>query len=106
MPLSSGIGGEASPPDDTTNRKNMFLLIQLRWIAAIGQIVTIAVAELVLGIVLPLEQMAFVLGALVALNLLSIVWLRNRTDVSNRALFLATGGKVGSTVKLAVYRVD
>jgi two-component system sensor histidine kinase RegB len=101
MPLSTEVADEAPPPADTTNRKNMFLLIQLRWIAAIGQIVTIAVAELVLGIVLPLGQMAVVLGALVALNLVSIVWLRNRTDVSNRALLLAMMFDVGAlTVQL------
>ena len=29
------------PTDDETNRKNMELLIQLRWIAVVGQIVTI-----------------------------------------------------------------
>lgn len=31
----------AAPTDDETNRKNMALLIQLRWTAVIGQIVTI-----------------------------------------------------------------
>jgi two-component system sensor histidine kinase RegB len=73
-------------PDDTTNRKNIILLIQLRWIAVIGQIATIAVAQIGLGIALPLVPMAVVLGALVLLNLASLVWLRNRTDVSNRVL--------------------
>jgi two-component system sensor histidine kinase RegB len=73
-------------PDDTTNRKNIILLIQLRWIAVIGQIATIAVARTWLGIALPLVPMAAVLGALVLLNLGSIVWLRNRTDVSTRVL--------------------
>ena len=74
---------------DTTNRKNMLLLIQLRWIAAIGQIVTIAIVQLGLGIELPLAQMAIVLGALVALNGASYLWLRERTEVSNRALLIA-----------------
>jgi two-component system sensor histidine kinase RegB len=89
MPLSSEAGVETPPLDDTTNRKNMFLLIQLRWLAAIGQIVTIAVVQYIVGIDLPLAPMAIVLGALIALNLGSIAWLRNRTNVSNRALFLA-----------------
>ena len=74
---------------DTANRQNVLLLIQLRWIAAVGQIVTIAIVEWGLGIVLPLESMAIVLGALVALNGLSYLWLRGRTEVSNRALLLA-----------------
>ncbi|MEJ1963178.1 MAG: ATP-binding protein [Gammaproteobacteria bacterium] len=79
------------PPatQDTTNRKNMLLLIQLRWIAAIGQLVTIAIVELTLDIVLPIRIMVFVLGGLVALNCVSYLWLRGRTEVSNRALLLA-----------------
>lgn len=78
----------ARGPGDTTNRKNMLLLIQLRWIAAVGQIVTIAVGELGLGIDLPLAQMAIVLGALLTLNCASYLWLRNRTDVRNGALLI------------------
>jgi two-component system sensor histidine kinase RegB len=74
---------------DTTNRKNMLLLIQLRWIAVVGQIVTIAIVQVALGIVLPLATMALVLVALVLLNGLSYLWLRGRTEVSNRALLLA-----------------
>jgi two-component system sensor histidine kinase RegB len=74
---------------DTTNRKNMLLLIQLRWIAVVGQIATIAIVQVALGIVLPLGTMAVVLAALVLLNGLSYLWLRGRTEVSNRALLLA-----------------
>lgn len=75
-------------PDDTTNRKNIILLIQLRWIAVAGQIVTIAVVQTGLGIALPLIPMSAVLGALVILNLASLGWLRNRTDVSNHELVM------------------
>ncbi|MBX5463326.1 MAG: HAMP domain-containing histidine kinase [Steroidobacteraceae bacterium] len=67
----------------------MMLLIQLRWIAVIGQIVTIAVTELALGISLPLGAMAFVVAGLVALNGLSYLWVRNRPTLTNRALMLA-----------------
>jgi two-component system sensor histidine kinase RegB len=74
---------------DTTNRKNMMLLIQLRWIAAVGQIVTIAIVQLGLGIQLPLEKMVLVLAGLLALNVLSYLWQRSHVDVSNRALLLA-----------------
>ncbi|MEJ0038910.1 MAG: ATP-binding protein [Gammaproteobacteria bacterium] len=74
---------------DTTNRKNMMLLIQLRWIAAVGQIVTIAIVALGLRITLPLESMALVLAGLLALNVMSYVWLRSRAEVNNRALLLA-----------------
>jgi two-component system, sensor histidine kinase RegB len=78
----------AALPDDTTNRKNIFLLIQLRWIAVVGQIVTIAVVQFGLGIALPLRPMSAVLAALMALNLASLGWLRNRADVSNRELMM------------------
>ena len=78
----------AALPDDTTNRKNIFLLIQLRWIAVVGQIVTIAVVQFGLGIALPLRPMSAVLGALMVLNLASLAWLRNRADVSNRELMM------------------
>src|SRR6478752_5175359 len=74
---------------DTTNRKNMMLLIQLRWIAAVGQIVTIAIVQFGLRIQLPLEKMALVLAGLLALNVLSYLWQRAHADVSNRALLLA-----------------
>lgn len=78
-----------SPTDDETNRKNMALLIQLRWTAVIGQVGTIAFVQIWLGIALPLVPMAGVIGALVTLNLASLVWMRYRTEISNRELLLA-----------------
>ena len=47
---------------DTANRKNLALLIQLRWIAVLGQVVTILVVHYGLDIPLPLPQMGLVLG--------------------------------------------
>ncbi|MBR0644670.1 HAMP domain-containing histidine kinase [Roseomonas hellenica] len=67
----------------------MILLIQLRWIAVAGQVATIAVVELGLGIALPLLPMAIVAAALVLLNLASLLWLRRGVAVSNRALLIA-----------------
>lgn len=66
----------------------MILLIQLRWIAVIGQIATIAAVQFGLGLTLPLGAMSMVLGALMALNVVSYLWLRNRTEVSSRALLI------------------
>ena len=74
---------------DTANRKNLILLIQLRWIAVIGQVLTIGVVEAGLGVRLPLQAMAAILGALVALNLGSLLWLRQGAAVSNRGLLMA-----------------
>jgi two-component system, sensor histidine kinase RegB len=74
------------PARDATNRKNMMLLIELRWVAVLGQIATIAFAKYVLGIELPLLAMLAVLGVLVALNLVNLAWLRNRAEVGSPAL--------------------
>lgn len=74
---------------DTANRKNLALLIQLRWIAVLGQVVTILIVNYGLDVPLPLPQMGVVLAALVALNGLSHLWLRRHLSVSNQALFIA-----------------
>lgn len=74
---------------DPTNLKNMLLLIQLRWIAVIGQVVTIAVVQFGFGIELPLTSMSLLLGALVVFNVISHVWLRYLTEVSRSALLYA-----------------
>lgn len=74
---------------DTANRKNLSLLIQLRWIAVLGQVVTIAVVHFGLNIPLPLAPMGLVLVALLALNALSHVWLRQHLQISSQALFSA-----------------
>lgn len=74
---------------DTANRKNLALLIQLRWIAVVGQILTIVGVHYGLGIRLPLAPMALVLAALVVLNLISLGWLRRHRRVDNSALFIA-----------------
>jgi two-component system sensor histidine kinase RegB len=74
---------------DTANRKNLALLIQLRWIAVLGQVITIAIVYFGLHIPLPLAPMGMVLGALLALNALSHVWLRQHLQISIQALFSA-----------------
>jgi two-component system sensor histidine kinase RegB len=79
----------ASPADLATNRKNMALLVQLRWTAVIGQIATIGFVQFWMGIALPLLPMATVICALVALNLVSLLWVRYRADINNRELLIA-----------------
>ena len=79
----------APPSRDAAGSQNMLQLIQLRWIAVVGQIITIAVVEFGFGIRLPLRLMALVLATLVLLNILSLLRLRMRGSVSNAGLFLA-----------------
>ncbi len=75
--------------DDSTGLENMRQLIQLRWIAVVGQIVTIAVVHFGFGIHLPLRPMFVVLIALAAFNLISTVRWRPHHDVTNGELFFA-----------------
>ena len=88
-PGSGAIGLATSSAGDGTNRKNLALLIQLRWTAVIGQIATIAFVHFQLGIALPLIPMGGVICALVALNIASSFWVRYWSDISNRELLIA-----------------
>ncbi|MCX5581651.1 ATP-binding protein [Kaistia terrae] len=73
---------------DKTNKKNLLLLIQLRWLAVGGQVMTICVVNYWLGITLPLMPMAGVILFLVGLNVVSLLRHRNQSLVSNTELFL------------------
>lgn len=68
---------------------NMLQLIELRWIAVVGQVTTIAGAILVFHIHLPLVQMLQVLACLIAFNVASHLRWHEKRPVTNRELFLA-----------------
>jgi two-component system sensor histidine kinase RegB len=69
--------------------RNMQQLIQLRWIAVVGQITTIATVTLGFGVELPLPAMLRILACLIAFNIFSqLRWHEQRT-VDNRQLFMA-----------------
>jgi two-component system sensor histidine kinase RegB len=70
-------------------RRNMAVLIQLRWIAAAGQIVTILLVHFGMGIMLPLAPMLLVPMAAVVLNLISSAVLKDRRGVANGEIFFA-----------------
>lgn len=69
--------------------ENMHPLIQLRWIAVVGQIATIVFVSQMFDVVLPLAMMSVVLAILIGFNLLSMFYWRNRDEVSNSELFMA-----------------
>ncbi|WP_298162213.1 ATP-binding protein [Brevundimonas sp.] len=73
---------------DAANRENLRLLILLRWIAVVGQVVTIATVSFVIRIDLPIPAMAFILAALVAWNGVSILRWRSGAPVSNLEIFV------------------
>jgi two-component system sensor histidine kinase RegB len=79
LPRSSHTG-------DAAGVQNMKQLIELRWIAVVGQVVTIVFAALVLRIDLPLAPMIGILSSLIGLNLLSLFRWYTLRSVSNLEL--------------------
>ena len=73
---------------DTTNRKNLLLLVYLRWFAVCGQIAAIALTSLWFRIGLPLGAMAGVLAFLAGLNLATIARSRIRIAVGDVELLV------------------
>lgn len=81
--------GAQLPGDDATGRHDLRQLIQLRWIAVLGQVVTIFLAAVVFQLPLPLKYMGVVVAALIGFNLFSLLRLYVRIPVSQMELFLA-----------------
>jgi two-component system, sensor histidine kinase RegB len=90
MTLLASLVEEGNPPisSDQTDRKNLLLLVQLRWLAVIGQVVTILVVHFWFGIALPLTRLAIVIAFLIGLNIVSLLRHHYRNIVSNTELFL------------------
>ncbi|MBB1603487.1 ATP-binding protein [Variovorax sp. UMC13] len=74
---------------DASGLQNLEQLIQLRWIAVVGQIVTIEVAHYGLQIPLPLGTMLAILGCLIVFNIASLLRWRTGRAVTNGELFVA-----------------
>jgi len=86
---------------DATGLKNMQQLIQLRWIAVVGQVATILVVHFGFGIRLPLGPMLGALGFLAIFNLVSLWRWDRHEDVTDLELFVALLADVGTlTVQL------
>jgi two-component system sensor histidine kinase RegB len=77
---------ELAPLGEATARRNLAQLVQLRWIAAVGQLTTMAVVERGLNIDLPLAQMGVVVGLFVAVNVLCVLRLRWPREVTSHEL--------------------
>jgi two-component system sensor histidine kinase RegB len=89
-PGASGSSGpSAADVEYVAGHKNMLQLIELRWIAVIGQVTTIAGAILVFDVHLPLVQMLEVLACLIAFNVASHLRWHEHRPVTNNELFLA-----------------
>ena len=70
-------------------RQNLRLLVQLRWIAVLGQVLAIVVAVDGFSLALPLFDMALVVGLLILYNCFSQWRLKWHLSVSQIELFLA-----------------
>jgi two-component system sensor histidine kinase RegB len=81
--------------EHAAGHKNMLQLIELRWIAVIGQITTIAAATLVYNIRLPLVEMLEVLVFLIFFNVASHLRWHEHRLVTNSELFFALLVDVG-----------
>jgi two-component system sensor histidine kinase RegB len=70
-------------PAADAGRRNMLLLILLRWIAVGGQLVTIAVADRLMAIRLPLTPLLVIPALLAVINLFSVSYVRRRSGVTD-----------------------
>jgi len=75
--------------DSIVGRKNALQLIQLRWIAVVGQISTIAIVNLVFNIAIPTPAMLAILIFLIAFNIASSLRWHESLSVSSGELFFA-----------------
>jgi two-component system sensor histidine kinase RegB len=83
------VAPNANTISHAAGHKNMQQLIQLRWLAVVGQITTIAAATMVFGVHLPMAPMLNVLACLIAFNIASQLRWHERQVVANSELLLA-----------------
>ena len=69
--------------------RNMQLLVQLRWLAVVGQVVAILIVHYGMGVTLPLTLILAAPAMLTAINLLSLLRLRLHPHVSEGELVVA-----------------
>ncbi|HKX87587.1 MAG TPA: sensor histidine kinase, partial [Sphingopyxis sp.] len=79
----------AAPVRAPAGRRNMTLLIQLRWLAVGGQLATIGIVSGPMGISLPQAPLLAAIMVLVAINFMSIALLRRGRGVTNAELTAA-----------------
>jgi two-component system sensor histidine kinase RegB len=100
-PAAAAASSAAANVEYVAGHRNMLQLIELRWIAVIGQVTTIAAAILIFNVQLPLVPMLEVLACLIAFNIASHLRWHEHVPVTNREVFLALLVDVaGLTVQL------
>lgn len=94
---------EAPVSPGAAGRRNMLLLIQLRWLAVVGQVVTIAVVHWGLKIPLPLGAMLLAPAGLALMNLASAPVTLRRQSVTDPELLLALFADVAALTWLLYF---
>lgn len=80
---------KASVANADAGLKNLHQLIQLRWIAVVGQVLTIEAAHYSFHIPLPLKEMLAIAACLVLFNIASLLRTRIRQGVRDIEMFFA-----------------
>ncbi|MEM7306345.1 MAG: HAMP domain-containing sensor histidine kinase [Planctomycetota bacterium] len=81
-------------PSSSLARIHFSWLLQLRWVAFAGQLVTILVVVLMLGVSLPLPRMLPILLSFAASNVLFELWFRREGRISGTALSEHVAGTI------------
>lgn len=100
-----GLGQNLDQPvsPEGAGRRNMLLLIQLRWLAVAGQILTIAVVHWGLKINLPLGVLLIAPAALIVINLISAPLTRRRKGVPDFEILLSLCADVAALTWLLFF---
>ena len=94
-PLRSASADTALSADAAAGLKNLQQLVQLRWIAVIGQIATLEAAHYALGLSLPYDELLISVACLVLFNVVSLLRLRLPPEVRHPEVFVALLVDVG-----------
>lgn len=86
-PGQAPLGEVGQAPERLAGRKNLLQLIQLRWLAVAGQLLTILAVHFLLGVDLPLVPMLTLLAGLALFNVASQQRSRLALPVGNGELF-------------------
>ena len=87
--LLTGQADENILAPGAAGRRNMLLLIQLRWFAVVGQALTMAIVHWGFGIALPMGWMLLAPAALVILNIVSRPLVLRRQTVTDGEIFMS-----------------
>ena len=79
---------KASSANTSAGLRNLHQLIQLRWIAVVGQLLTIQATHYSLGLPLPLQAMLSIVAGMVVFNIASLLRWRTRRGVHDVELFI------------------